>query len=194
MHKMVNHKMHTWQKMSLFYIKKQGGRFRPKNRVPWYPLELKKRRTRRLGFHKVSILPIYLTFWGFWGTPPFFTIFVTFSDFHFYTFVDFWFYEFVTFFTFLILSIFDDFWFCWFLSLFTLFYYFDLFFNFSKGILKIRPSFDLFLAPASTPMASTLGGSIPYVKFELFFFLDFFKKSLFVIIFVTFCSFFLICH
>jgi len=36
----------------------------------WYPLETpkrEKRRTRRLGIHKVSILPIYLTFWPFLG-------------------------------------------------------------------------------------------------------------------------------
>jgi len=41
-----------------FAIKKGGVWFRPKNRVPWYPLELKKCRTRRLGKHKLSILAI----------------------------------------------------------------------------------------------------------------------------------------
>ena len=53
--------------MITFYIKNAMGRFRPKNRVPWYPLELKKCRTRRLGKHKLSILAIYLTFWPFSG-------------------------------------------------------------------------------------------------------------------------------
>ena len=73
-----------------------------------------------------------------------------------------------------------------FLLIFMFFYDFDLFSNFVKGILKIRPSFDLFLAPASTPMASTLGGSIPYVKNDLFFFLDFLKMSLFLVNFDDF--------
>jgi len=50
-----------------FAIKNTIPCFRPKNRVPWYPLELKKCRTRRLGFHKVSKSAIYLTFWGFSG-------------------------------------------------------------------------------------------------------------------------------
>jgi len=50
-----------------FTIKNHNTRFRPKNRVPWYPLELKNARTRRLGKRKVSKSAIYLTFWGFWG-------------------------------------------------------------------------------------------------------------------------------
>jgi len=76
----------------------------------WYPLETskpEKRRTRRLGNHKVSILPIYLSFWAFLG-----------------------FFDFITFFTFLILilSLFDFFTFC-ILSLF-LFFAFSWFSHF----------------------------------------------------------------
>ena len=84
-----------------FAIKNGGGRFRPKNRVPWYPLELKKCRTRRLGFHKVSLLPIYLTFWGFWGGSIFDTFFDQFFMISILSLFDF--------FTFLILLIFEFF-------------------------------------------------------------------------------------
>jgi len=91
-------------------IKNTNTRFRPKNRVPWYPLELKNARTRRLGKHKLSKSAIYLTFWPFWG-------FVTFSlfDFAFLTFSLFWlfwFLHFVDFDTFLIFSILLFFMFC----------------------------------------------------------------------------------
>jgi len=72
--------------------------FRPKNRVPWYPQGLKKRRTRRLGFRKVSILAYLVTFWGFWGGVIFwhffchdlwFSVFTLLSLFHFLTFLHF---------------------------------------------------------------------------------------------------------
>jgi len=83
----------------------------------WYPLETpkpEKRRTRRLGNHKVSILPIYLSFWAFLGFFSFVTFF-TFSLLHFVIFDDFWFYDFCVFVTFYIFHFFlffdfDDFW------------------------------------------------------------------------------------
>jgi len=121
---------------------------------------------------------------GFLRGGHFFTLFLSlFLVLHFVTFSGFVFFTFSHFITFLILSIFDVFCIFWFLSLFHFFYCFDLFFNFVKGILKIRPSFDHFCPPSSTPMASTLGGSFLNVKKCLFFFLSFFKKWLFLLIF-----------
>jgi len=97
-----------------FAIKKWGGRFRPKNRVPWYPLELKKCRTRRLGFHKVSKSAIYLTFWGFLG----FVTFSLFLMFCIFCFCHFWWFWFCWFCHFLCFSLFDDFDELWFLIIF----------------------------------------------------------------------------
>jgi len=132
---------------------------------------------------------------GFLGGGHFLTLFlINFHDFHFITFYTFSLFWFCHFWWFSILSIFVTFWIFMILVFFTVFYYFDLFLSFEKGILKIRPSFDLFCPPSSTPMASTLGGSIPYVKNELFFFLSFLKKCVFLIILSDFWSFFLICH
>ena len=104
-----------------FAIKKWGGRFRPKNRVPWYPLELKKCRTRRLGKHKLSILAIYLTFWPFSGGVDFW---------HFFHHI-LWFYIFsiLMIFCFCVLSLFLIFWFSCFCHFFT-FLIFDHFLSF----------------------------------------------------------------
>jgi len=113
-----------------------------------------------------------LAFFGFLTFLTFFTF--SFSDF--VTFLVFHFSDFGDFCVFMILSILTLFLILPFLSLFTVFYKFNLFLSFEKGILKIRPSFDLFLAPASTPMASTLGGSFLNGKKHLFFFLSFLKK------------------
>jgi len=124
---------------------------------------------------------------GFLMGGRFLTLFlINFRHFNFVTFFTFSLFTFVTFFTFLILSIFDDFCILSFLMNFTFFYDLNLFLSFEKGILKIRPSFDPFCPPSSTPMASTLGGSIPYVKKHLFFLPSFLKKSLFWVIFVNF--------
>jgi len=141
--KCKNDEMHkTW---SRFAIKNAYPLFRPKNRVPWYPLELKKCRTRRLGFHKLSLLPIYLTFWPFSGGGRFLTLFLLiFHDLHFVTFLTFSLFCFCQFWCFLILSIFITFWVLSFLIIFMFFIDFDLFLSFEKGILKIRPSFDPF--------------------------------------------------
>jgi len=65
--KWQNAKVENRKSVSKFSVWPPPCRFRPKNRVPWYPQGLKKCRTRRLGFRKVSILAIYLTFWPFWG-------------------------------------------------------------------------------------------------------------------------------
>ena len=100
-----------------FTIKNVTCHFRPKNRVPWYPLELKKCRTRRLGFHKVSKSAIYLTFWpfsGFWHFWCFFTFLV-------FDFVTFWWFQFCAFCHFLCFSLFPVFVFCHFLSFFVIF-------------------------------------------------------------------------
>jgi len=122
-----------------FYIKNAIPCFRPKNRVPWYPLESKKRPTRRLGKHKLSKSAIYLTFWGFLG----FRDFSLFSHFHFLIF------DIFHFFTFLILSLFTFSrfsCFCWF-SHFLDFWWFSLFssffivFQFLKGYLKDKALF-----------------------------------------------------
>jgi len=56
-----------------------------------------------------------------------------------------------------------------------------------KGILKIRPSFDLFLAPASTPMASTWRGSFLNGEILLLFLSPFDHFEWFLI---NFCHFF----
>ena len=93
----------------------------------------------------------------------FFDHFCWFQFYHFFCFCVFWFCHFLHFSDFLnfdTFSLFVDF------HDLLFFYCFSLFFNFSKGILKIRPSFDHFCPPSSTPMASTLRGSIPYVKFD----------------------------
>jgi len=163
-----------------------------------YPLETpkpEKRRTRRLGNHKVSILPIYLSFW------PFLTVFenVTFFTFlllifHFFDFFTFCIFCFCHFLHFIDFVIFDDFDVFVIFVDFTFFYYFSWFFNFVKGILKIRPSFDHFYPPSSTPMASTLGGSIPYVKFDHFFLTVFWHFNSFLVIFTHFWSIFRFCH
>jgi len=91
----------------------------------WYPLETpkpEKRRTRRLGNHKVSILPIYLSFWAFlafFRNVTFFTfsilILSLFDDFHFLTFV-----------TFSVLSLFHFFLFFYFLDFWSFFVIFHV--------------------------------------------------------------------
>ena len=82
---------------------------------------------------------------GFLRGGHFFTLFLSFfDDLYFVTFFTFTLFHFIDFITFLILSIFDDFCILPFLMIFSLFYEFDLFFDFEKGILKIRPSFDPF--------------------------------------------------
>jgi len=83
------------QNVSKFSVWPPPCRFRPKNRVPWYPQGLKKRRTRRLGFRKVSILPYFVTFWPFLTLLTFWSYFVffilsLFSFSHFLHFVTFW--------------------------------------------------------------------------------------------------------
>jgi len=109
-------------------------------------------------------------FWHFW---PFFTLFSLFPILIFVTFDDFDFLYFVTFVTFciflilIIFHVFGDF------DEIMFFYCFSLFFKFENSRVKIRPSFDLFLAPASTPMASTwwwsfLNGDFFSLFFDIF--------------------------
>jgi len=82
---------------------------------------------------------------GFLRGGHFFTLFfIIFTLLHFVTFSRFAFSGFVTFLDFLIFSILTLFLILSFLMIFMFFYHFDLFFDFSKGILKIRPSFDPF--------------------------------------------------
>ena len=109
--------------------------------------------------------------------------FFTFSLFPFWWFLCFS--DFLIFVTFCIFDDFDDFHF---------FHCFYWFFNFFKGILKIRPSFDHFCPPSSTPMASTWRGSIPYVKFDHLFFVTFPVFHSFYVIFDRFWVIFQFCH
>jgi len=134
----------------------------------------------------------------FQGGSIFDTFFVTFSGFTFCWFLMilifslFWFSHFSDFLVFVTFWHFVDF------TKNTIFYSFSSFFNFENSRVKIRPSFDLFLAPASTPMASTwwcsiLNGKILSLFLSLFhdfgwFLSDFcrffsfaIKKSLFLI-------------
>jgi len=100
-----------------------------------------------------------VTFWGFRGGIDFWHFFVTFLTFPFcwfYRFCVFAFCHFLCFYDFLIFDtfwVFDDF------DENTIFYSFSSFFNFENSRVKIRPSFDLFCPPSSTPMASTWRGS-----------------------------------
>ena len=131
---------------------------------------------------------------AFFRGGHFFHYFLTFFTFHFCHFFTFCIFHFCHFFTFSVFLIFDDFLiFVIFLD-FAFFHCFFLFFNFVKGILKIRPSFDPFCPPSSTPMASTLGGSIPYVKFEHCFFVTFHDFDSFLVIFDHFFMIFQFCH
>jgi len=140
---MVNHQIHKMVKKSKmsntqkvknvkmrkrFAIKNPTSRFRPKNRVPWYPLELKNARTRRLGKRKVSKSAIYLTFWPFWGFWLFslFTfVFLCFCVFSLFLLL-----HFVTFYTFSVFLILLFFVFCWFWSFFVIFYCWHQFWSF----------------------------------------------------------------
>jgi len=120
--------------------------------------------------------------------------FFHFSDFvfcHFFTFSLFWFCHFLCFSDF---RIFDDFHIFVIFSDFMIFNCFYWFFNFVKGILKIRPSFDLFCPPSSTPMASTWRGSFLNGKFDHCFFVTFLVFHSFLIIFSDFWPFFRFCH
>jgi len=131
---------------------------------------------------------------GFLRGGHFFTVFFTFSwfwfchFFHFFIFCFFTFSGFCVFLIFVTFSLFVDF------LDFMIFYSFSLFFNFSKGILKIRPSFDPFCPPSSSPMASTWRGSIPYVKFDHYFLLTFHDFYSFFTVFTQFWWFFRFCH
>jgi len=123
-------------------------------------------------------------FWHFW---PFFDIFWWFWVLHFIIFFTFPFSDFVTFSGFCIFSIltlfhvFDDF------TENTIFNCFSSFFNFENSRVKIRPSFDPFCPPSSTPMASTWWCSILNGDFFSLFFdiLTHFWSFL-----VIFCRFF----
>ena len=124
-------------------------------------------------FCQTAWTPVFCVFGlrtGFRHFWRFLTLFSLFLILYFVTFCVFHFLVFVTFVTFCILSIltlfhvFDDF------VNFMFFYSFSSFFNFENSRVKIRPSFDLFLAPASTPMASTWWWSfLNGVFFSLFF-------------------------
>ena len=90
-------------------------------------------------------------FWSFiWhfghfeGGSLFHHFFVTFSGFAFCWFYRFCIFAFCHFLHFLDFLIFVTFWFFVIFTDFMFFHHFSLFFNFSKGILKIRPSFDPF--------------------------------------------------
>jgi len=115
-------------------------------------------------FTKCRFWPFKWHFGVFRGGSIFDTFFDQFSwfpfyhFFHFCTFLFLSLFEFLHFLDFITFSLFVDF------IDFHVFEWFFMFFNFSKGILKIRPSFDHFCPPSSTPMASTLRGSILNVK------------------------------
>jgi len=82
---------------------------------------------------------------GFLRGGRFLTLFLLiFDHFNFITFSLFTHFSFVTFLTFSIFSILTLFHVLSFLMIFMFFSCFDLFFDFEKGILKIRPSFDPF--------------------------------------------------
>jgi len=111
----------------------------------WYPLETpkpEKRRTRRLGNHKVSKSAIYLSFWAFLG----FFKFCCFFHFSAFDFSLFWFFHF---YDFLILLLFVFLWFsCFWCFLhfchFCRFHVFSLFFmifQFLQGYLKDKALF-----------------------------------------------------
>ena len=189
------HKMVKCAKRDQFSPSAMGGSFfglkTGSRGTPW---NSKSAQPGGSDFTKCRFWPFKWHFGLFQGGSIFDHFFVIFWCCKFCHFLYFCIFCFSDFITFSVLSIFDVFWVLSFLSLFHVFYYFDLFFNFSKGILKIRPSFDLFLAPASTPMASTLGGSFPYVKNELFFFLSFLKMCVFLSIFDQFWVIFQFCH
>ena len=129
--------------------------------TPWNRKSAQPGGSENTNCQKVPFIWHFGVFWVF-VIFHFFHIFI-FSFLTFFTFSLFWFchfshfLDFHVFVGFHIFLIFDDFHF---------FHHFSSFFNFSKGILKIRPSFDPFLAPTSTPMASTLRGLILNVKFD----------------------------
>jgi len=131
---------------------------------------------------------------AFFGVPQFLTLFFTFFTFHFCHFFCFsvfhfcWFLSFYDFLIFVTFHVFVNF------INFVFFYSFFAFFNFSKGMVKIRPSFDLFLAPTSTPMASTWRGSFLNVKFDHSFLSVFHDFDSFLIIFCHFLLIFRFCH
>jgi len=183
-----------WKRDHFLPLRKGGSDFGLKTGSRGTPWNSKNAGPGGSDFTKCRFWPFKWHFGVFRGGSIFDTFFVIFWSFwfcHFLCFCIFWFCHFLTF---SVLSIFVTFSLFAFLVILSLFYEFDLFFNFWKGILKIRPSFDHFCPPSSTPMASTLGGSFLNVKKHLFFFLSFFKKWYFWSIFDQFWWFFPICH
>jgi len=143
--KMANHKMMKIRNADHFLPLRIGGSFfglkTGSRGTPW---NSKNAGPGGSDFTKCRFWPFKWHFGVLGGVSIFDTFLINFSWFnfcHFFTFYIFWFCQFWCFSFFLI---FVTFWVLLILSLFTLFYDFDLFFNFWKGILKIRPSFDPF--------------------------------------------------
>jgi len=184
----------SWKRDHFLPLRMRGSFFGLKTGSRGTPWNSKSAQPGGSDFTKCRFYPFKWHFGVFEG-GRFLTLFlINFCVFSFVIFLTFVILHFVTFLTFSILLIFTVFWVLSFLSIFMFFSCFDLFFSFWKGILKIRPSFDPFCPPSSTPMASTLGGSFLNGKKCLFFFLSFLKMSLFSLNFDQFWSFFPICH
>jgi len=116
-------------------------------------------------FTKCRFWPFKWHFALFRGGSIFDHFFVIFWWFQFYHFFGFCVFEFCHFFCFSDFWVFVTFWVFVDFDENTFFYSFSSFFKFENSRVKIRPSFDLFCPPSSTPMASTWWCSILNVKF-----------------------------